>query len=112
MFSIEGFQKAALDETRDKSVSDGQEEEDDEGEDHLHVGPGREAEEAHDQQLHHLAAGKLVDLALRNPPDVMVRRIGGLTGKTNCKIRIERDRTMLADGRTCSMKRRVMRSNI
>lgn len=59
-------------------MPDGQKEEDDEREDHLHVGPRGKAEEAHDQQLSHLTAGELVDFALWNSANVVIRWVSGL----------------------------------
>lgn len=56
-------------------MADGQQKEDDEREDHLHIGPWCESEEAHDQQLRHLAASELMDFSLWNPSDVVIRRV-------------------------------------
>lgn len=72
---VEDVEVLLLDELGDDDVPDGQEGEDDEREDHLEVGPGREAEHAQHQQLDHLAQRELVDLALRHPADVVVRRV-------------------------------------
>ena len=50
-------------------MPDGQEDEDDNGEDHLHVGPWSEAEDAKYQQLKQLATSEHVDLTLGNFPE-------------------------------------------
>lgn len=83
VFAVERFEEAGLDQARHEPVTHRQQEENDEREDHLHVDPRREAEQAHDQQLHHLAPGELVYLALRHAPDVVVRRIGGLAERNS-----------------------------
>lgn len=88
VLAVERFQEAGFDQLRHKSVPYGQQEEDDEREDHLHVGPRRETEEAHDQQLRHLTAGELVDFALRHSPDVVIRWIGGLYNVTTIITRV------------------------
>lgn len=90
-------------------MSNRQKEEDDEREDHLHVSPRSEAEEAHDQQLRHLAAGELMDFALWDSANVVIRRISGLMENNRVTTRQAID---LRNWFTCSMNRRVMRSNI
>ena len=54
-------------------------------EDGLHVGPRREAEDAEDAQLQHLTAGEDVDLSLRHPADVVVRRVCHLRGDSGVR---------------------------
>ena len=78
VFAVERLEEAGLDETRHEPVTDRQQEENDEREDHLHVDPRSEAEQTHHEQLYYLAPGELVNFALRHAPDVVVRRIGGL----------------------------------
>ena len=56
-----------------------EQQEDDEREHHLHVGVGSEAEETHEAQLEHLAPGELVDLALGDASDVVIRRVSSLS---------------------------------
>lgn len=78
VFAVEGFEEAGLDQARHKSMPHWQQEEYDEWEDHFHVDPRCEAEQAHDQKLHHLTTGELVDLSLRNSPDVVIGWISSL----------------------------------
>lgn len=49
-----------------------------EGEDHLHVGQRIHPERTQDDQLDHLHPGEVVDLPLRHTADVMCWRIRGL----------------------------------
>lgn len=74
-------------------MSNWQKEEDDEREDHLHVSPRSKAKEAHDQQLRHLTAGELMDFALWDSANVVIRRISGLVEFN----RIKTHRNLLMD---------------
>lgn len=56
-------------------VPERQEEEADDGEDHLDVRVGREARRAEHAKLQQLAHGEQVHLALRHLPDVVRRRV-------------------------------------
>jgi len=75
---VHGLQVFILNNLWEEKPSDWQEHEDDDGEDHLDVGPGGEAKHAEDRELHDLAAGEDVHLSLRNSLDVVVGRICGL----------------------------------
>ena len=51
---VYGLEVPPLQDQGQELVPDGKEEEEDDGEDHLHVGPRDEAEHTEDQQLHQL----------------------------------------------------------
>lgn len=90
-------------------MSDRQKEEDDEREDHLHVSPWGKAEEAHNQQLRHLTSSELMDFALWDSANVVIRRVSGLMKV----VKLRRNQLLIYEKYfTCSIKRRVMRSNI
>lgn len=69
------------------AVPDGDEQDHEQGEDHLHVGDGVHAECAQHQQLHHLQEGEVVDLPLGHFADV----VGGGVGRLRGGEKIRRD---------------------
>ena len=76
--SVQNFEIFGLNDERDQLVSDGEEEEDHDGEDHLDVGPGGEAKDAEHEQLATLTHCEHVNLSLRYLTNVVVGGIGRL----------------------------------
>lgn len=66
---------------------DGDKQDHEQREDHLHVGDGVHAERAQHQQLHHLQEGEVVDLPLGHFADVVGGWVGRLQGAGSGKIK-------------------------
>ena len=79
--SIQNVEVLFVDDHGDKDVSDGKEEQDDDGEDHLHVGVGGEPKDTEDGQLAQLEESESVNRALWHTPDVVRGRVGALLGE-------------------------------
>lgn len=79
--TVQRFEETAFYETRNDEVTNGQQREENDREDHLHVRPWHEAKQTHEQQLGQLATSELMDFTLRNTTNVVVWRISGLLRK-------------------------------
>ena len=77
---IQNLEMSFVNDPGQEIVTDREEDEDDEGEDGLDVGPGGEAEHTEGEELAKLTESEQVDVGLRDLLDVVTGRIGGLLG--------------------------------